>query len=130
MSDTSYDMLKTAGVQQTIIDTAAFSLINYGGHEITKYVPKMEVSKGVIFALSDLAIRNGYLKMGKQLFKAESPTFGGNLYIATSSFVFAGIYDLIVGKEFSKAFLDNLVRNALGLAGNEVVDKLIPQSYN
>ena len=123
---TIYEQSKDMGIQQTAIDTIAFYLINMLGHKISGEIPNPGISKTVIFALSDLGVRNQYLTFWKDKFSGDKDaTLKNNAYIAMMSFIFSTLYDLIKSKEMGKSITDNLIRNALGLLGNQVVDKMM-----
>jgi len=121
-----YEESKDMGIQQTAVDTLAFYLINMAGHKVSGEIPSPSVNKTVIFALADLGVRNKYLTWWKEKFSGDKDaTLKNNAYIAMMSFIFATLYDLVKSKDLGKAVTDNLIRNALGLLGNQVVDKMM-----
>lgn len=110
------------GVQQSLIDTVTFYLANAA---ITSK-PKMDET--LIFGASDLLVRNGWITWYKDS-PGFSDNFGKNAYIGLASFAVTTLYDLIRSKDASAAIKDNLMKNAIGVGGNIVVDMVISKKY-
>ncbi len=118
---------KNYGIQQTLIDGVGF----YIGNSIVSSaasLSKPKIDETVIFMISDLLIRNGYINWYSDA-KGFSDNLGKNAYIGVSSFLLTTLYDLIRSKDISGAIKDNLVKNAVGVATNSVVDMVISKSY-
>ena len=111
------------GVQQSVIDTATFYLAN------SVIISKPKMDETLIFGISDLLVRNGWITWYKDS-TGFKDNVGKNAYIGLASFATTTIYDLIKGKDATSAIKDNLMKNAIGVGGNVVVDMVISKKYN
>lgn len=122
------DSLKNYGVLQSVIDMGGY----YGGNYIVSkgagvsQMPKIEDT--VIFGISDLIIRNGMMT-----FMQNNSMFAGNIgknaYIGLISFVLNSGLDLLRGDEIGDTIKKNLIKNAVGVGTNTVIDMVIPVDY-
>jgi len=119
--------LKNYGVLQSVIDSAVF----YGANTIvanSASMSKPKLDETIIFAISDLVVRNGGLS-----YMSNNAMFQGNLgrnaYIGLISFLLTTGFDFLKGKEVGKSVKDNLIKNAVGVGGNTIVDSFLPVSY-
>lgn len=122
------DNLYNYGVVQTLVDMAGF----YGGNTIAASAADMskpKLDETIIFGISDLLIRNQALSMfsNNEMFKGN---FGRNAYIGLVSFLLTTGYDLLKQRELSKALKDNLIKNAIGVGSNTVIDLFIGINNN
>jgi len=116
------------GITHTVIDMLGF----YGGnmimHNASTFADTPSAEKTLIFGVSDLLVRNGFISYGD-----KSVPFSGqlqkNTYIALVSFLLASGYDLIKSRDFSKALMKNLITNAIGLGSNQIIDMIIDPNY-
>lgn len=118
---------KNYGVQQTLIDGVGF----YFGNSIVSSassISKPKIDETVIFMISDLLIRNGYITWYKDMTGFQD-NLGKNAYIGVASFLLTTLYDMIKSKGVGDSIKDNLVKNAVGVATNSLVDMAISKSY-
>ena len=124
MSDSKITVNDSYKFANTLIDMVGFYAGNWIVHEGIKSSPSPDMIKTIIFGGSDLYVRNS----GPWFSIPVIPTTGNfvqNGQIAGISFVVAALVDLFKGKKAGKAIIDNLVLNAVGIATNEVIDRVI-----
>ena len=117
------------GISQSVIDVVGFGGANYILHKASpSHMPKPTMPKVVIFGLSDLAIRNGWINWMSKVDPFSSIQSGNarlNGNIALTSFALATLLDLARGHEFGKSAINNLILNAVGFGSNELLDRFI-----
>lgn len=121
--------MQSYGAIQTLIDTVTFyvsnSIVSSGAGSA-----KPKIDETIIFGVADMLVRNNFLGIDAY---TNAGKMGGNLgknaYIGIISFTITNFYDLIQGKEFGRVIKDNLIKNAVGVAGNTGVDLILSRKY-
>jgi hypothetical protein len=113
----------------TLIDTAGF----YGANYLLAspiHISHVEMHHGIIWALSDYAVRNGWIT------KIDALNLGAgrtkeDAYIAVIYALIASAFDAVIDKDnLKKAVLDNVIRGAIGFGTTVALDKfVVPTLY-
>lgn len=129
MMENTMENLRSYGAIQSLLDTATFYVANSAvSSGVGSSKPKIDET--IIFLLADMLVRNNFLGMDAYVNAGKmGGNFGKNAYIGLISFVITNFYDLIQGKEFGRYIKDNLIKNAVGVGGNTIVDLLLSKKY-